>query len=51
MRFYEAARNAGLGTDNPSAGVKSLRVRQATGAEKLRLRNLPVVTLMAIRGC
>src|ERR1035437_1443018 len=29
-RFYEAARNAGLRTDNPAAGVKSPRVRQAT---------------------
>ena len=31
-RFYEAARNAGLRTDNPAAGVKSPRVRQATEA-------------------
>ena len=29
-RFYEAARNAGLRPDNPAAGVKSPRVRQAT---------------------
>jgi site-specific recombinase XerD len=29
-RFYEAARNAGLRNDNPAAGVKSPRVRQAT---------------------
>ena len=29
-RFYDAARNAGLRTDNPAAGVKSPRVRQAT---------------------
>jgi integrase len=29
-RFYEAARNAGLRSDNPAAGVKSPRVRQAT---------------------
>jgi site-specific recombinase XerD len=29
-RFYEAARNAGLRTDNPAAGVRSPRVRQAT---------------------
>jgi len=29
-RFYEAARTAGLRTDNPAAGVKSPRVRQAT---------------------
>src|ERR1039458_9617521 len=29
-RFYEAARNAGLRADNPAAGVKSPRVRQAT---------------------
>ena len=29
-RFYEAARNAGLRIDNPAAGVKSPRVRQAT---------------------
>ena len=29
-RFYEAARNAGLRPDNPAAGVKSARVRQAT---------------------
>ncbi len=28
-RFYEAARNAGLRNDNPAAGVKSPRVRQA----------------------
>jgi len=28
-RFYEAARNAGLRADNPAAGVKSPRVRQA----------------------
>jgi site-specific recombinase XerD len=28
-RFYEAARNAGLRTDNPAAGVKSPRIRQA----------------------
>jgi site-specific recombinase XerD len=28
-RFYEAARNAGLRPDNPAAGVKSPRVRQA----------------------
>lgn len=28
-RFYEAARNAGLSGDNPAAGVKSPRVRQA----------------------
>src|ERR1035437_8608091 len=28
-RFYEAARNDGLRTDNPAAGVKSPRVRQA----------------------
>jgi site-specific recombinase XerD len=28
-RFYEAARNAGLRSDNPAAGVKSPRVRQA----------------------
>ena len=27
-RFYEAARNAGLRTDNPAAGVKGPRVRQ-----------------------
>ena len=29
-RFYEAARNAGLRPDNPAAGVKPPRVRQAT---------------------
>ena len=29
-RFYEAARNAGLRMDNPAAGVRSPRVRQAT---------------------
>jgi integrase/recombinase XerD len=29
-RFYEAARSAGLRADNPAAGVKSPRVRQAT---------------------
>ena len=29
-RFYEAARHAGLCSDNPAAGVKSPRVRQAT---------------------
>ncbi|MGB7760564.1 MAG: tyrosine-type recombinase/integrase [Bryobacteraceae bacterium] len=29
-RFYEAARNAGLRPDNPAAGVKAPRVRQAT---------------------
>ena len=29
-RFYEAARNAGLRPDNPAAGVKGPRVRQAT---------------------
>ncbi|MGP8243967.1 MAG: tyrosine-type recombinase/integrase [Bryobacteraceae bacterium] len=29
-RFYDAARAAGLRTDNPAAGVKSPRVRQAT---------------------
>ena len=29
-RFYDAARTAGLRTDNPAAGVKSPRVRQAT---------------------
>jgi len=29
-RFYEAARTAGLRPDNPAAGVKSPRVRQAT---------------------
>ena len=29
-RFYEAARNAGLRHDNPAAGIKSPRVRQAT---------------------
>ena len=28
-RFYEAARNAGLRADNPAAGVRSPRVRQA----------------------
>jgi site-specific recombinase XerD len=28
-RFYEAARNAGLRPDNPAAGVKAPRVRQA----------------------
>ena len=28
-RFYEAARNAGLRSDNPAAGVRSPRVRQA----------------------
>ena len=28
-RFYEAARNAGLRPDNPAAGVRSPRVRQA----------------------
>ena len=28
-RFYEAARNAGLRTDNPAAGVKAPRIRQA----------------------
>ena len=28
-RFYEAARNAGLRIDNPAAGVKSPRIRQA----------------------
>jgi site-specific recombinase XerD len=28
-RFYEAARNAGLRSDNPAAGVKSPRIRQA----------------------
>ena len=29
-RFYEAARNAGLRPDNPAAGVRPPRVRQAT---------------------
>ena len=29
-RFYEAARNAGLRNDNPAAGVRGPRVRQAT---------------------
>jgi site-specific recombinase XerD len=29
-RFYEAARNAGLRSDNPAAGVKPPRVRPAT---------------------
>ena len=29
-RFYEAARNAGLRPDNPVAGVKGPRIRQAT---------------------
>ena len=28
-RFYEAARNAGLRSDNPAAGVKSPRIRHA----------------------
>ncbi len=28
-RFYEAARNAGLRADNPAAGVRSPRIRQA----------------------
>jgi integrase/recombinase XerD len=28
-RFYEAASNAGLRSDNPAAGVKSLRIREA----------------------
>jgi len=28
-RFYEAGRNAGLRTDNPAAGVKGPRIRQA----------------------
>jgi len=29
-RFYEAARNAGLRSDNPAAGIRPPRVRQAT---------------------
>ena len=29
-RFYEAARNAGLRTDNPAVGIRPPRVRQAT---------------------
>jgi site-specific recombinase XerD len=29
-RFFDAARNAGLRTDNPAAGVKSPRIRHAT---------------------
>ena len=33
-RFYEAARNAGLRPDNPVAGVRSPRVRQATESFK-----------------
>lgn len=33
-RFYEAARNAGLRPDNPAAGVRSPRVRQAAESFK-----------------
>ena len=47
-RFYEAARNAGLRTDNPAAGVKSPRVRQATEDFKYLSDDEPGKLLAAI---